>query len=230
MKSHYRAEYYFKSQLVSKIVLGRHSPRTAAALLEVPSGKAIADVVIVNGTSTSYEVKSDLDNFDRVGNQIAQYGTRYEFTNVVTTDGRRDLALRSLPRWVGVVILRPNGSLSTARDAISRLSHLDPSHQFSLLRLGEARNAIEQETGKRIDAPTGLAHALLRNEFLHLTPAKSNEVVTKALRARGRSAIELLSMPGFPRALGAMAYAQPLSRAGQFRLMSRLNTPLEVLA
>ena len=69
----HRSEYVFKNQIISKVVFGRHSPRTASALLELPMGQSVADVVVLNGTSTTYEVKTDLDQFTRLSTQLDDY-------------------------------------------------------------------------------------------------------------------------------------------------------------
>jgi hypothetical protein len=226
LEKQYRCEYYFKAQVVSKVVFGRHSPRTANALLELPMGSSIADVVVVNGTTTVYEIKTDLDNFDRLDGQLDQYGTRAEYTNVVVSEGRAERATATLPSWVGVLAVRRNGALATVRAAESRLDDLVAEHQFHLLRIEEARRAVTAATGQLIDGPTGRAWSLLREEFASLPAAEANAAVVRELRGRGAAAAELATTVGFPRSLRAMAYAQPLSRAAQGRLVKSLNMPI----
>jgi hypothetical protein len=230
LRREYRCEYFFKAQVVSKVVFGRHSPRTANPLLEFPMGSAIADVVVVNGTTTVYEIKTDLDNFDRLGGQLEEYGTRAEFTSVVVSETRAERAAAMLPSWVGVLVLRRNGALATSRSPESRLEHLLPEHQFHLLRTEEARRAVEAATGRLVDAPTGRAWGLLRAEFCALTPAAANAAVVRELRGRGTRAADLASTPDFPKALRAMAYAQPLSSTAQDRLVANLNAPVSLFA
>ena len=226
----YRSEYFYKAQIVSKVVFGRHSPRTAAALLELPMGSAIADVVIINGTSTIYEVKTDLDNFDRLPAQLHEYGTRAEFVNVVVSETRAARAIEVTPSWVGVVALRRNGALSVCREPSSRLEHISAEHQFHMLRTEEARRAVAACTGELIEAPTGRAWPLLRDAFSRLSPAQANTAVVRELRLRGRHVADLTDGATFPASLRAMAYAQPLSGAAQRRLLHHLHSPAAALA
>lgn len=92
LSHNYRNEYYFKSQLVSKVIFGRHSPRTASALVEVPMGRSCADLMILNGTSSVYEIKTDLDDFARLAGQLESYMTRADRVHVVVSDSRAKCA------------------------------------------------------------------------------------------------------------------------------------------
>src|SRR5258708_1033220 len=57
----YRDEYIYKAALTHKVLLGTHSLQTASMLNEFRVGECKADLVILNGTSTAYEVKSERD-------------------------------------------------------------------------------------------------------------------------------------------------------------------------
>jgi len=69
----YRHEYVYKAALTQKIFLGRHSLQTASMLSEFRVGQCKADLVILNGTSTVYEVKSERDSLDRLERQVAAW-------------------------------------------------------------------------------------------------------------------------------------------------------------
>jgi hypothetical protein len=116
----YRNEYVFKNAVVSKIVFGRHRPTTASALLELSLGDSYADVAIMNGTSTVYKIKTDLDSFARLPSQLANYQTRVEHVHVVVSDRRAAAAERHVPDGVGLIALLRGGSLRTIRDSASR--------------------------------------------------------------------------------------------------------------
>ncbi|QQP12954.1 sce7726 family protein [Lysinibacillus agricola] len=50
----------------------------------VPSGKARADVVAVNGHVIAYEIKSDYDSLKRLKTQILEYDLNFEMNYIVT--------------------------------------------------------------------------------------------------------------------------------------------------
>jgi hypothetical protein len=68
-----RDEYVYKTALVRNILLGRHSFQTASMLNEFRVGECKADLAILNGTATVYEVKSERDSLSRLERQLIAY-------------------------------------------------------------------------------------------------------------------------------------------------------------
>ena len=58
----FRDEYVYRAALTHKILMGTHSLRTASMLSEFRTGACKADLVILNGTATVYEIKSERDS------------------------------------------------------------------------------------------------------------------------------------------------------------------------
>lgn len=65
-----RNEYVYRSALTHNLLLGKHSLRTACMLNEFRIGSCKADLIILNGTGTVYEIKSERDSLSRLQNQI----------------------------------------------------------------------------------------------------------------------------------------------------------------
>jgi hypothetical protein len=231
LSDNYRNEYYFKTQLISKIVFGRHSPRTAAAMLEVPMGRSCADLMILNGTSSIYEIKTDYDDFGRLASQIESYTTRADLVHVVVSESRGEAAERRLPSTVGVLVLRASGALATVRPSASHLDLMQSDHLFQLLRTAEAADIMCRVTGLDVAGlPTGRAWPLLREQFAQLATADAHREVVDQLRRRGTHAGDLLSQAGFPKSLRGAAYATQLSRRGTERLLERMLAPVSAIA
>ena len=57
---------------------------TTTALTEIPIAKSKADFVLINGKAVVYEIKTELDNFDRLENQINDYYKAFDHVAVVT--------------------------------------------------------------------------------------------------------------------------------------------------
>src|SRR5690625_3385678 len=66
LSKHYRNEYFYKNTLLNKLLIGRHSVNTTTALAELPIHKSKADFVLINGSATVYEIKTELDSFNRL--------------------------------------------------------------------------------------------------------------------------------------------------------------------
>ena len=62
--SSYRCEYVYKNAIATKLYLGgHHSLQHSLLTNELRIGQSRADVVILNGTSTVYEIKSEYDSW-----------------------------------------------------------------------------------------------------------------------------------------------------------------------
>jgi hypothetical protein len=60
-RSGLRDKYVYKAALTQRVLMGKHSLRTACMLSEFRVGDRKADITILNGTTTVYEIKSDRD-------------------------------------------------------------------------------------------------------------------------------------------------------------------------
>lgn len=229
MWKYYRNEYIFKNALISKIVFGKHSPRTASALLEIPMGASCADLIVLNGTITIYEIKTDLDQFDRVASQVADYSTRAEHVTVVVSESRANAAESRLPAQVGILTIRQNGALRTIRPSVSNLHQLNVDHLFQLLRTEEALRILQRTRRYELDVPTGYAWPRMREIFAELPVELAHKEVLAELHTRGQIATSLTTQSSFPISLRALAYATDLSQAASRRLLSRLNSHPSVI-
>ena len=84
-KKNYKCEYVYKNTIVNKILLGRHSLNTSTLISELNVGKSKADIVIFNGTSTVYEIKTELDSLNRLEAQLEDYLKCFDKIYVITT-------------------------------------------------------------------------------------------------------------------------------------------------
>ncbi len=221
----YRSEYVFKNDIVSRVVFGRHSPRTASALPEFPMGSSFADLLVVNGTTTVYEIKTDLDRLDRLETQLHDYSTRAERVYVVVSEARAATLEEHVPVESGLLALGPRGSLRTVRPAPSNLDRLLPTHLFDMLRVREAFDVLRRLEGWIPPANEAEAWHAARARFgLHSAEALHAEAV-RQLHARAATVRQMLSLGAVPASLRSLAYGQPYSRVGAARANARLNSP-----
>lgn len=221
----YRSEYVFKNALVSKIIFGRHSPATATALLEQQMGSSFADVLVVNGTSTVYEIKTDLDQFTRLETQLADYCSHAERVYVVTSEARAASASERAPRHVGIIGLRPNGSLTTVREAESNIERMKQDHLFHMLRTTEVAAVLRRTHDLVPDTHMARAWEQMRSAFRELDVELAHAETLMQLRGRGASTARLTAGGHFPTSLRALAYSGEHSGVGAARIRERLSSP-----
>lgn len=151
MSKSYRNEYFFQNTLLNKLLLGRHSVNTTTALTQIPIGKSKADFILINGKAVVYEIKSELDSFDRLATQLRDYYKSFNHVCVVTSENNFDRLfnlLHSTP--VGICVLTKRNTISKLqkKDPIEDNSKLDHQSIFKVLHKSEYETIIMQYFGK----------------------------------------------------------------------------------
>ncbi len=143
LDENYRNEYFYKNTLLNKLLLGKHSLRTTTALTEVPIAHSKADFVLVNGKAVVYEIKTELDNFDRLNTQIADYYKAFSYVSVVASESNySSLKVKLANPSVGIYVLTHRNQLSERRKPIEDRDNLDPSTIFKILRKKEYESIL----------------------------------------------------------------------------------------
>ena len=138
LKNEYQNEYYYKNTLLNKLLLGIHSPRTTIALTEVPIGNSKADFILINGKAVVYEIKTALDNFERLDGQIEDYYKAFSKVMVVISEKNYDDIQQRLQNSpVGICLLTKKGTLSIRKEPIEYNEMLSKSIMFKILRKNE---------------------------------------------------------------------------------------------
>lgn len=70
----------------------------------LPSSKARADVVVVNGYFTGYEIKSDVDSLQRLPTQIKEYDTYLEKNYIVVGQKFASKVHEYIPEHWGIIV------------------------------------------------------------------------------------------------------------------------------
>lgn len=146
LKSNYQNEYYYKNTLLNKLLLGVHSPRTTTALTELPIGDSKADFILINGKAIVYEIKTLLDNFDRLDGQLSDYFKAFTRVTVVTDENNfLDLQSKLVDTPVGICILTSRGTLSMRKQPIEYTGALSKTIMFRILRKAEQEEILRQQ-------------------------------------------------------------------------------------
>lgn len=144
---YYRNEYYYKNTLLNILLLGRHKPTTTTALTEIPVGTAKADFVLINGKAVVYEIKTELDNLDRLEHQINEYYKAFRYVVVVTYPENFETVKRFLTNHcVGIYVITKEGTISKkqVREPMEYVEFLDKSTIFPIMRKSEFEQSIQR--------------------------------------------------------------------------------------
>ena len=223
----HRDEYIYKTALMHRVLLGTHSLATAAMLTEFRVGPCKADVVILNGTSTVYEIKSERDNLDRLQNQMTSYLQVFARVNVITGQNHLASILSSVPNEVGVLVLTDRLRISTVREAHSNLDRISPSVVFNSLQRDEAQRILEGNGCSIPALPNTQISQALKALFVALPPRVVHAGFVEVLK-RTRSPLPLRDvLQSIPTSLQAAAVSVPLSARNRSRLTQAMDVNLD---
>jgi hypothetical protein len=224
LKRNYRCEYVYKNALANKILLGRHSLATSTLLTELRVENSKADVVILNGTSCVYEIKTELDSLDRLEGQLRSYRKVFDKIYVVTHESQLGKLRRVLRDDVGILVLTERYRFHEAREALSNKSNVDAASIFDCLRQSEYRDIIEREYGFVPDVPNTRIYAECKKLFARLDPVMAHEDMVDALKSRSPNRALATLVDAVPHSLKLLSVVTDLTARQRASFVSALST------
>lgn len=221
-----RDEYIYRAAVTHKVLMGKHSLSTACMLTEFRAGSCKADLVILNGTASAFEIKSERDSLSRLSNQIANYEKVFATVNVIVSDIHVSSVLETMPEYIGVMCLSKRYRISTVRDATDHPGRICPITVFESLRSSEARAILEALGTPVPDLPNTMRHSAMRKLFATLRPADVHYAMVSTLK-RSRSLAPLSDLiDRIPSSLHAAALSIQIPRSKHDHLVKAVSTPL----
>lgn len=224
--SNYKIEYIYKNTLVNRVLLGRHSLNTAHMITEFRIGSRKADAVLLNGSSTVYEIKTEYDSYTRLIDQVNEYNKMFEFIYVFTSMEQVSSVKKLVPNNVGILHLSKN-SISVYREAQSNRADIDLSVVFDSLRMKEYLKIVEAYYGEVPDVPNTRLFSICKEKFCNIPVNKANELFVRELKRRKNARLLREFLNEAPASLSAYAISSVGSEQRLNTLLSQLDKPVE---
>lgn len=221
-----RDEYIYRAFLIRRVLLGTHSLHTASMLSEFRVGNCRTDLVILNGSATAYEIKSERDSLARLVNQVTTYQRAFAKTYVVTSEDQANDVLSVVPESVGVMRLTQRRHVSTIREARECYDHFCPTTVFDSLRTTEVATILEHFDIQIPNVPNTRLRTSMRDAFADLEPKRLQLAMVQTLK-RTRNLAPMNSLiEQIPNSLHAVALSTQIRRKDHDRLAEVLTLPL----
>jgi hypothetical protein len=217
-KEGYRDEYVYKTALILRILFGRYSLRTASVLNEFRVGDCKADLVILNGTATAYEVKSERDSVVRLKRQITAYCQCFAQVYVIAAESHLSSIETLIPGDVGILKLSDRLEISTVRKALDRPERTSSSVIFDSIRTAEARLILQAYGISIPKVPNTQLHSVLRELFTRLNGVDAHRGMVCVLK-KTRTLLQFSDLlDQLPSSLYSAVFSTPLRKVDQSRL------------
>lgn len=224
--NNYKVEYIYKNTLVNRMLLGRHSLNTAHMVTEFRVGSRKADVVLLNGSSTVYEIKTEYDSYSRLIDQVHEYMKMFDFINVFTSKEQLSTVEKLVPDNVGLLYLSKS-SISIYREAHSNKRNIDLSVVFNSLRKKEYLNAVGAYYGDIPVVPNTKLFSVCKERFCRIPVEAANELFVQELKKRKDARLLKEFFQVAPASLSAYAIASIGSEQRLNTLLSQLDKSVE---
>ena len=221
-----RDEYIYRSALTHNLLMGTHSLNTACMLTEFRAGACKADLVILNGTATVYEIKSERDSLVRLANQVDNYSQVFAKVYVIASECHIAGVLDTVPDYVGVMMLASRYRITTVREAEDRPDRIRPAAVFESLRAAEAAAILKSLNIAVPAVPNTQRHAAMRDLFEGLNPTVVHRSMVSTLKRTRDLAPMRDLIDNLPRSLHAAALSIRVRRADHSRIVEAVSTPL----
>ena len=222
LKNEYQNEYYYKNTLLNKLLLGVHSPHTTTALTEVPISNSKADFILINGKAVVYEIKTALDNFERLSGQIEDYYKAFSRVVVVTSEGNFDEVQRRLQNSpVGICLLTSKGTLSVRKEPIEYNDMLSKTVMFKILRKKEYEQILLKLFGALPTVSQFEYYRACQSLFESLQREEAYQVFIQALKLRTK--IDIVEYSKVPYELKFLIYFSNYKKSDYEKLCKFLS-------
>lgn len=162
---YYPNETTIKANFINKELL---KGKTHVTIFELPVGESRVDLCKINGTSIAYEIKTELDNFNRLGKQIYDYSLVFEKVFLICSSESVSHTLDILPEYCGIYIynITKTGNVSFKLYRKANLSpNVNSSKQLSILTKKELLNISKAQNKLSLTKEELLLDILNNNSF-----------------------------------------------------------------
>jgi hypothetical protein len=219
----YRCEYVFKNAIAN------NNPPNAGnrALLtgELSVGCSRVDIAVINGTSTAYEIKTEMDSVSRLEGQLKDYRKVFDRILVMVPPHLVEKYASITPSDIGLVSVSLAGDLIPVRESASHRNEVSASVLFDCMRQAEYIEIIRSRWGQVPSVPNSELYRECKKLFCQLLPFEAHDLMANQVRLRGVSKAKTSLIDAVPKSLKLSALTLTATETEIRKLLARLSAP-----
>ena len=223
MSKNYRNEYFYINTLLNKLLLGRHSLSTTTAITQLPIANSKADFILLDGKAVVYEIKTELDSFERLEYQINDYYKAFAYVNVITCENNYYKLYKMLKDTpTGICVLSDKNTIQTKKEAQYSSKNLDKQVIFKILRKYEFENIISNFYNKLPQATPAFYYDECYKFFEKIPLDTLYSLFVREIKNRNQ-VLDINNFNAMPYELKSYAYFSNLKSNQYHRIFDFLN-------
>lgn len=226
LEKNYRNEYFYKNTFLNSILLNHYGIKDTIAINEFRVGSSVADLVLFNGSSKAFEIKTELDSNKRLKGQVKDYRKIFDECYVVTDESliekyaKEDLS-------VGIIALRKTSRSVTMYEwrKAEKNTTIDPATLMRCLRTEEYKNIVKTFYGDLPEMNSFNMFPICSEIIKSIPPDELSVLFLNQLKKRKSSTAFLKT---FHKELRQLALAMNLEKNKYDVLVDYLNRPINI--
>lgn len=221
ISKYYRCEYVYKNELI-KLLLKKYGTRNSVYFNEFRVGNSIADMVMFNGESKAFEIKTEYDTPRRLDKQMDDYKRFFDKCYIIVPENKVDEYRDIVESTTGIIAMsHKNGSI-----ILKEVRHAEQNERFdfealmSCLRTEEYKNIV-LSLGESLEGVAGYdmykyCYRVISKE----NPNKLRELFLREIKKRKNNTALLRK---YPMSIRQMMLSLNLPQDKANKLLEQLN-------
>lgn len=146
LQENHKNEYIYKNEFLNQWLLKEIAESDASLFNEFRVGNSVADLVMFNGKSKVFEIKSNLDTNKRLELQIKDYQNAFNETYVIVPSDKLE-QYSSFSKEIGIITFHQNNQFQLVRKA-SLNKEICKQTVMNILHTNEYKSLVELHYGE----------------------------------------------------------------------------------
>ena len=226
LRKRYRNEYIYKNTFINDLLINKYGIKNTIAINEFRVGNSIADIVMFNGTSKAFEIKTELDSNKRLSGQLSDYTKIFKSCYIVTHESLSEKYLREDDN-IGIIELveRSKSVLMQEVRAAKENSFIDPETLIRAIRTSEYKSIVKQYYGLLPEMNSFNMFEICKSMMKQIPQDKLNDLFVKELRKR-KSNTDIINT--FPDELRQLCFAMNINSKSYHELNYKLSEKINL--
>ena len=221
ISKYYRCEYVYKNELI-KLLLKKYGTRNSVYSNEFRVGNSIADMVMFNGESKAFEIKTEYDTPRRLDKQMDDYKRFFDKCYIIVPEDKVDEYRDILESTTGIIAMSRNNG----RIILKEIRHAEQNERFefealmSCLRTEEYKNIV-LSLGESLEGIAG--YDMYKYCYQVISKANPNELRELFLREIKKRKNNTALLRKYPMSIRQMMLSLNLPQDKANKLLEQLN-------
>ncbi|MDA3892258.1 MAG: sce7726 family protein [Salinivirgaceae bacterium] len=226
MGKNYRNEYFYKNSFIDKLLINHYGVKETVVMSEFKVGNSVADLVMFNGLSKAFEIKTELDSKARLLGQITDYRKVFNECYIIT-DETLTAKYAAEDENTGIIALKKGSrgiTLTVVRKAKFNTT-IEPEVIMRCLRTNEYKNIVKAYYGLLPEMTSFTMFDICSDMIKQIPQKELSELFICEVKKRKSNTAQLKN---YNKELRQLALAMNLDKKKYEDIIDKLNKPIKI--